>query len=117
LSNAARIGDAFLCFSITQAGTPHVGGVILTPGMPTVTIGGAPAARVGDVGQCAGGIPNVIVRGASSVFIGDQQAARVADPMAHGDWISNGCPTVTIGDGGASALGEASVTGSPFVRM
>ena len=49
---AARVGDKFLC-SLTDP-KPHVGGVILPPGFPTVLIGGIPAAREGDPTLCRG---------------------------------------------------------------
>ena len=46
---------------------PHVGGVV-TPGSPTVLIGGLPAARQGDV--VAEAPPNAILLGEVTVLIG-----------------------------------------------
>ena len=57
---------------------PHVGGPILPPGMPTVLIGGMPAARVGDMCTCVGP-PDVIAMGSTKVMIGGQPAARMGD--------------------------------------
>ena len=70
---AARVGDAVVCPLTPPAAPPppHVGGPILPPGEPTVFIEGLPAARLGDTAICTGGgIPNLIVQGASLVFIG-----------------------------------------------
>ncbi|MNH39711.1 putative deoxyribonuclease RhsA [compost metagenome] len=75
---------------------PHVGGPILPAGVPTVLIGGLPAATVGDMCVCTGP-PDLIVKGSSSVFIGGKPAARMGDTTAHGGTIVIGCPTVIIG--------------------
>lgn len=75
---------------------PHVGGPILPPGVPTVLIGGLPAATVGDMCVCAGP-PDVIVAGSSTVLIGGKPAARMGDSTAHGGTIILGCFTVMIG--------------------
>lgn len=75
---------------------PHVGGPIVGPGMPTVLIGGLPAARLGDSAACVGP-PDVIIQGSSTVLIGGVPAARVGDATAHGGAIVLGCPTVLIG--------------------
>lgn len=75
---------------------PHVGGPVLPPGCPTVTIAGMPAARVGDRLTCVGP-PDSIVRGSATVNIGGSPAARVGDSTAHGGTIIVGAPTVNIG--------------------
>ena len=75
---------------------PHVGGPILPPGVPTVLIGGMPAATVGSMCVCAGP-PDVIVLGSSTVMIGGMPAARMGDLTGHGGSILLGCPTVNIG--------------------
>ena len=75
---------------------PHVGGPIVGPGMPTVLIGGQPAAVVGDMCTCVGP-PDVIVKGSATVLIGGKPAARMGDMTAHGGSIVVGCPTVLIG--------------------
>jgi uncharacterized Zn-binding protein involved in type VI secretion len=74
---------------------PHVGGPIVSPGAPTVLIGGLPAARVGDMCVCVGP-PDVIALGSFTVLIGGQPAARMGDMTAHGGAIVVGCPTVLI---------------------
>jgi uncharacterized Zn-binding protein involved in type VI secretion len=81
---------------------PHVGGPILPPAIPTVLIGGMPAARMGDMATCAGP-PDVIVKGSMTVLIGNQPAARIGDLTAHGGVIVVGCPTVQIGEVGAGS--------------
>lgn len=75
---------------------PHVGGLILPPGCPTVLIGGLPAARVSDMLICTGP-PDTIILGSATVFIGGLMAARMGDPTVHGGKIIQGCPTVMIG--------------------
>lgn len=95
---AARMGDA----------TAH-GGVIVA-GYPTVSIGGQPAARMGDMHTCPmqtpavpASIPHVggpITMGSPTVLIGNMPAARMGDmAMCTGppDSIVGGCPTVLIG--------------------
>jgi len=75
---------------------PHVGGPVSGPGVPTVLVGGMPAATVGDMCVCVGP-PDVIVKGSASVLVGGKPAARVGDTTAHGGSIVLGCPTVLMG--------------------
>ncbi|WP_435768417.1 PAAR domain-containing protein [Nocardioides sp. SYSU DS0651] len=90
---AARAGDL----------TGHPG-TILPPGVPTVLIGGLPAATVGSQHACsmpppAGPHPpSPIVKGSLTVLIGGKPAARVGDLAGCGAPIlPPGCPTVLIG--------------------
>ena len=76
--------------------TPHVGGPIIGPGVPTVLIGKLPAAVMGDMATCVGP-PDTIIKGSATVFIGGKPAARMGDTPAHGGSIVMGCPTVIIG--------------------
>jgi uncharacterized Zn-binding protein involved in type VI secretion len=92
---AARLGDNHVCPLVTPAG-PHVGGPVIPPGCPTVNIGGAPAARVGDMLTCTGP-PDTIAMGSATVKIGGMGAARLGDSTAHGGTIAAGAPTVNIG--------------------
>jgi uncharacterized Zn-binding protein involved in type VI secretion len=95
---AARIGDMHTCPMVTP-GTPpvpHVGGPITGPGVPTVLIGGMPAAVMGDMATCVGP-PDSIIKGSATVLIGNKPAARIGDNTAHGGVIVAGCPTVLIG--------------------
>lgn len=75
---------------------PHVGGPVTGPGVPTVLVGGMPAAVVGDMLVCTGP-PDVIVKGSATVLIGGKPAARMGDSTAHGGTIVAGLPTVMIG--------------------
>jgi uncharacterized Zn-binding protein involved in type VI secretion len=95
---AARLTDMHACPMVTPGvpPIPHVGGPVTGPGMPTVLIGGLPAACVGDMCVCVGP-PDVIVKGSSSVLIGGRPAARMGDSTAHGGNIVIGLPTVMIG--------------------
>jgi uncharacterized Zn-binding protein involved in type VI secretion len=96
LKPAARIGDKHVCPAFNGP-QPHVGGPISPPGMPTVKIGGMPAARVGDRCVCAGPL-DIIAAGSHTVRIGGAFAARIGDETAHGGFIASGCTTVLIGD-------------------
>ena len=93
---AARITDFHTCPMVNPGPVPHVGGPILSPGAPTVLIGGMPAARVGDMAVCVGP-PDTISMGSATVTIGGMPAARMGDSTAHGGVIVAGCPTVMIG--------------------
>ena len=95
---AARINDMHTC-PMQTPGTPpipHVGGPIIGPGVPTVLIGGLPAAVMGDSCTCVGP-PDSIVLGSATVLIGGKPAARLGDTTAHGGSIVLGLPTVLIG--------------------
>jgi len=96
---AARLTDFHQCPMQTPAvpaPIPHVGGPIIGPGVPTVLIGGLPAAKVGDMCVCVGP-PDVIVKGSATVKIGGMPAARLGDKTAHGGQIMLGAFNVMIG--------------------
>lgn len=103
---AARVGDMHVCPMVTPGvpPIPHVGGPILPPGVPTVLIGGQPAATLGDMCTCVGP-PDSIVMGSAGVMIGGKPAARMGDSTAHGGSIVIGCPTVLIGEAGGGGGG------------
>ena len=92
---AARLTDMHTC-PAANGPVPHVGGPIIGPGVPTVLIGGLPAAVVGDNCPCVGP-PATIVKGSATVMIGGKPAARMGDNTAHGGSIVLGLPTVMIG--------------------
>jgi len=112
---AARLGDM----------TAH-GGTI-TVGLPTVLIGGMPAARMGDMHVCpmvtpgTPPIPHVggpITLGSAGVFIGGMPAARMGDMavcVGPPSSIILGCMTVLIGEtsggGGGGGGGGAGAGG------
>lgn len=109
---AARVGDMHVCPMVTP-GTPpvpHVGGPIMPPGMPTVLIGGMPAATLGNMCTCVGP-PDSIVMGSTGVMIGGKPAARMGDSTAHGGSIVAGLPTVLIGETGSGGGGAGSAGG------
>lgn len=91
---AARLGDV----------TAHGGSIVV--GLPTVLIGGLPAARVGDMHVCpqvTALVPHVggpINMGSATVLIGSMPAARMGDMCVctgPPDTIVMGMPTVIIG--------------------
>lgn len=88
---AARVGDP----------TNHPG-TLVGPGVPTVQIGGMPAAVLGDAHACALPAgphpPNTVAVGSATVRVGGRGVARVGDLCACGASILVGCPTVQIGD-------------------
>jgi uncharacterized Zn-binding protein involved in type VI secretion len=92
---AARVGDMHTCPMVTLL-VPHVGGPILPPGVPSVLIGGMPAATATGTATCVGP-PDLIAKGSATVLIGGLPAARMGDMTAHGGMITLGCPTVLIG--------------------
>lgn len=96
---AARLTDMHTCPMQTPAvpsPIPHVGGPVAGPGVPTVLIGGIPAAVVGDTCVCVGP-PDTLAMGSATVMIGGKPAGRMGDTTAHGGAIAVGCPTVMIG--------------------
>lgn len=112
---AARVGDMHVC-PMWDGPKPHVGGPVLPAGVPTVLIGGLPAATTGSMCTCASA-PDVIVMGSAGVLIGGMPAARMGDMTAHGGTIVLGCFTVLIGEaggggggGGGGAMGAAKIT-------
>jgi uncharacterized Zn-binding protein involved in type VI secretion len=89
-------GDQHNC-PATTGPVPHVGGPITGPGVPTILVGGMPAAVVGDTCVCVGP-PSTIVKGSLTVLLQGRPAARLGDQTAHGGTISGpGLPTVLIG--------------------
>ena len=93
---AARVGDMHTCPMQNPGPSPHVGGPVMPPGLPTVLIEGKPAATLGCQCVCAGP-PDVIIKGSSTVLIGGKPAARMGDTTAHGGQITMGSATVMIG--------------------
>lgn len=88
---AARISDMAVC--------PGGVGPITAPCLPTVLIGGMPAARRGDIALCNGLPTDSIAVGEPTVWMGGNAvfAARREDDTAHGGKITTGFPTVHIG--------------------
>ncbi|HVZ42082.1 MAG TPA: PAAR domain-containing protein [Candidatus Kapabacteria bacterium] len=88
---AARVGD-----------TSNHGGTIVGPGMPTVMIGGMPAAVAGDMHVCAlppnGHQPtaSAFPSGSAAVLIGGKPALRTTDACICGAMAAVGEPTVII---------------------
>ena len=111
---AARVTDLHTCPMVTPGlpPIPHVGGPVIGPGVPTVLIGGLPAAVLGDTAVCVGppdavrfwrgalasvGPPDAVVMGSATVLVGGRPSARMGDSTAHGGVIALGFPTVLIG--------------------
>jgi uncharacterized Zn-binding protein involved in type VI secretion len=77
------------------------GGSIIGPGVPTVLIGGMPAAVLGDLHCCVIPPPHPPVTpflaGSATVLIGGKPALRAGDSCACGASAAIGEPTVQIG--------------------
>ncbi|MFL5401988.1 MAG: PAAR domain-containing protein [Gemmatimonadales bacterium] len=93
---AARVSDGHTCPRVEPPGVPHVGGPILPPGAPTVTIEGRPAATAGDRCVCNGPV-DMITKGSLTVMINGRPAARLGDPTVHGGVVTGGARTVLVG--------------------
>lgn len=90
----ATIGDMHTCPMVTGV-APHVGGPIIGPGCPGVTINGKPIALIGDTCMCSGP-PDTIVTGCPGVTVNGKPVATVGDMTAHGGIITVGCPGAII---------------------
>lgn len=77
------------------------GGTVTGPGVPTVLIGGMPAAVLGDLHSCTIPPPHPpvtpFVAASSTVLIGGKPALRAGDSCACGASTAIGEPTVQIG--------------------
>ncbi|MCL1869466.1 MAG: PAAR domain-containing protein [Promicromonosporaceae bacterium] len=97
---ASVAGDQVVCPMVDPPATPHVGGPV-TPAacVPTVLIGGRPAAVANGAGVvCASPVPNGIAMGSLTVLLGGLPAARVGDLTVHGGTVVGpGVPTVIVG--------------------
>lgn len=112
---AATVGSMHVC-PMCNPGTPpppHIGGPVSGPGVPTVLIGGKPAAVMGDMCICAGP-PDTIVTGEATVLIGGKPAATIGSSTGHGGTVTVGEPTVLIGTGGSGATVVMPVNKIPF---
>lgn len=87
---AARVGDS----------TAH-GGAVVGPGVPTVLVGGMPAAVLGDLHACViqpGHPPSTpFAAGSATVLIGGRPALRAGDTCGCGASVAVGAPTVIVG--------------------
>ena len=93
---ASRLGDMHVCPLVNPGPVPHVGGPILPPCVPTVLIGGMPAAPMGNMATCVGP-PDSTVMGAATVHVGGRPLVRLGDPTAHGGTVVVGFPMVLVG--------------------
>ena len=96
----ARIFDFHACFTPAPPPAPPVpipvpGLPIFMPCVPTVLVGGLPAARITDMTNPA--FPHPIITGSMSVLIGGMPAARIGDSVFCGGVIMKGEFTVLVG--------------------
>jgi len=94
---AARLSDLVTCPLVTgNPPIPHAGGPISGLVVPSVLMGGLPAARLGSLTVEVGAVSS-ITQGSNTVLIGGFPAARMGDITNHGGVIINGLPSVLIG--------------------
>lgn len=88
---------------------PHVGGAIVGDCSPDVNVNGKKAARAGDNARCEGAPPlDLIVTGASDVFINGRLAAVKGSKTIHGGEVTVGSADVNFGTAMAGAsFGDA----------
>ena len=91
----ARLTDMHVCPMLTGP-VPHVGGPVISPGLPPGLFSVMPSARVGDICVCVGP-PDSIVKGSATTLVGSMPVARVGDTTAHGGTIVGMTPTILIG--------------------
>jgi len=91
----SRLTDMHVCPMVTGV-VPHVGGPVIGPGVPTVLVGGMPAAVMGDSCTCVGP-PDSIVVGSATVMVGKKPVAKMGSSTSHGGSVVLGCPTVLVG--------------------
>lgn len=115
---AATVGSMHVCPMLNPGSPPppHVGGPVSGSGVPTVLIGGKPAAVMGDMCTCAGP-PDTIVMGEATVLIGGKPAATVGSSTAHGGTITVGEPTVLIGTGAGAKTAITPLQEIPFPKI
>jgi uncharacterized Zn-binding protein involved in type VI secretion len=87
--------------AVRVADVTNHGGTVTGPGVPTVLIGGMPAAVAGDMHSCPIVPPHPPVSpfpiGSATVLIGGRPALRTTDTCACGAMVVVGAPTVQIG--------------------
>lgn len=91
----ATVGSMHIC-PMCSGLVPHVGGPIVGPGMPGVTINGQVVAVMGDMCTCIGP-PDMIIQGSPGVTINGVPVAIMGSMTAHGGQVTSGIPGVTIG--------------------
>lgn len=104
----ATIGSMHVC-PMCSGTVPHVGGPVVGPGAPGVTINGQPIALVGDLCTCAGG-PDTIVQGCPGVTVNGVPVAMVGSMTAHGGQITTGAPGVIISPNKPDTAGTSYTT-------
>ncbi len=112
---AATISHMHTC-PMYSGTSPHTGGPIIGPGVPTVLIGGKPAAVMGDQCTCSGP-PDVIVEGVSTVLIGGRPAATMGSKTGHGGEVSIGNTTVLIGTRCSAPTAIMPLSQIPFPKI
>ena len=89
---AARISDPHTCPMPN-----HGGGPLLTPGEPTVLVGGRAAARFSDMATCVGAV-DAVSMGSPIVIVGKLLACRLGEATEHGGVVVDAFPKVMVGD-------------------
>src|SRR5215470_11838049 len=100
-------------FPAARITDPTAHGGMVTMGLPTVLIGGLPAARIGDIHACPMVtvlVPHVggpFILGSFTVIVGGVPQSRVMDTLicvGPPDMLAMGAPTVLVGMAGAAGF-------------
>jgi uncharacterized Zn-binding protein involved in type VI secretion len=89
----ATLGMMHVCPKVEPGPVPHVGGPIIQPGQPIVSIMGMKVAVVGAMCVCVGP-PDTVTQGSSIVKIMGKPIVRMGDGTAHGGKVVMGMPIV-----------------------
>lgn len=93
---AAQVTNIVTCPAVTGV-VPHVGIMVVPPGMPTVLIGCLISAQLGNPTTCVGP-PGTILKGSGTVLVGNKPQSRITDNAAHGGLVTGpGAVTVLVG--------------------
>lgn len=108
---AARVTDNHVCPQVTVL-VPHVGGPIIPPCAPTVTVGTQFQSRILDQLICVGPL-DLIQQGESTVLVCGLPASRLLHTTVHGGVIVTGLPTVLIGSSAPGGQGTVTFKVAP----
>lgn len=86
-----------VCQMVAPGPCPHVGGPILAPGVPTILTCGLPVAPAPGNPIICCCVPDMTLKGSTTVTVGGRMWVRMGDSTAHGGTVIVGAPTVLVG--------------------
>jgi len=109
---AAHVDSPVAC-----GASPPLSGAVLSPGGHQVNVAGHPAARLGDLCDCAPFHESALVEGSATILINGLPAARLGSATADGGSVVKGEPSVQFGGPTFSMPSFITVVGSPEFRL